>query len=697
MEIVAIGERSDHLEEVIELARANAATLGFLPRGAFIKYASENQLLVALDESREVLGYLLYGTSRRKMLAYIVHLCVRQSQRGKGIAKALFEKLKKATQDTLHGIRVRCRRDYEADTLWPKLGFSPVDEMPGRSKQGTKLTVWWFDHGHPTLFTYADEQRSGSRLKVVIDANVFFQLQKASVPSNEESQALLADWMQENIELCITKEILNEIQRHEDEEERNRGRAFASGFTEVTSKYKPFQDMREALKDFFPDQMDDSDESDLRHLAWSIASGVQFFVTRDEELLEKEDDIYDNFGIRIIRPSDLVINQDQLMREAEYQPARLAGSQIKIERISSGQESFLDSLFRAPQEETKGKFRQRLHLCLSHPRTCETSIIQSAERPLALIAHRKQNRHELEIPLFRVMRDSLSATLARYLALRAVVDAHEGGQVLTEVTDPYMSSDVNEALQETGFIFMDGLWVKANLSTVGTTEELILKLVSLSTDFPSVSQYFRQMANTLTDAHSANDVVSMLQIEHALSPAKMVNIDIPAFVIPIRPEWAMHLFDPYIAKQDLFGGKPNLILRMENVYYSASRTNISAPSRILWYVSKGSGKYQGTMSIRAASLLEEVVIDYPKELYSQFRRLGIYQWKNVLNTAGGRMDRKIKAFRFSNTELFSTPISREDLCRIWREETGDDFRIQWPIPIPAERFFRLYERGMGIR
>jgi predicted nucleic acid-binding protein/GNAT superfamily N-acetyltransferase len=695
MRIVAIGERSRHLKQVIELAHANTATLGFLPKGAFVKHAGENKLLVALDESREVLGYLLYGTSRRKMLAYIVHLCVRQSQRRKGIAKALFERLKKATEDTFHGIRVRCRRDYEADTLWPKLGFSPTGEMPGRSKQGSKLTVWWFDHGHPTLFAYADEQRGESRLKVVIDANVFFQLQKASAPSSEESQALLADWMQENIELCITKEILSEIRRHEDEEERERGRAFASGFTEVTSKYKPFQDMREALKDFFPDEMDDSDESDLRHLAWSIASGTQFFVTRDEELLEKEDDIYRDFGTHIIRPSDLVINQDQLMREAEYQPARLAGSQIKIERVSSGQESFLNGLFRAPQEETKGRFRQRLHLCLSRPRTCETSIIRSAKRPLALIAHRKQNQHKLEIPLFRVVQDSLSATLARHLALRAVIDSYEGGKALTEVSDPYVSSDVNEALRETGFAFTDGLWVKANLSTIGTTDELLSELTSLGSDFPSLRQHSQQISETLTDAHSKNDVVSMLQIEHALSPAKIVDIDIPAFVIPIRPEWAMHLFDPYIASQDLFGGKPDLIFRMENVYYSASRTNISAPSRILWYVSKGSGKYQGTMSIRAASLLEEVVVDYPKELYSRFRRLGIYRWRDVLNTVGGKMDRRLRAFRFSNTEMLNTPISREDLCKIWREETGDGFRIQWPISIPTERFFRLYRRGIG--
>jgi len=86
VDIVTIDEKSPQFEEVVELGRANAATLGFLPRGAFRQYAKNSQLLVALDDERRVLGYLLYGTTRRKMQAYIVHLCVAQSQRGKGIA-----------------------------------------------------------------------------------------------------------------------------------------------------------------------------------------------------------------------------------------------------------------------------------------------------------------------------------------------------------------------------------------------------------------------------------------------------------------------------------------------------------------------------------------------------------------------------------------------------------------------------------
>ena len=695
MQIGIVNEESPYLKEVMKLARANAGTLGFLPKGAFVNYAAHNQILIAIDGKKNVLGYLLYGTSRKKMLAYIVHLCVKQSQRGKGVARALFDELKKITKDAYRGIRVHCRRDYDASRFWPILGFRAISEMPGRSKQGTTLTIWWFDHEHPTLFTFADAQRTRSKLKVPIDANVFYDLAEPPMPENEESLSLLADWLQENIELCLTSEIFNEIDRQDNEVKRKRTKAFAHTFVPLPSPDDAFQRICRDLRGFFPERMDTSDKSDLRQLARAIAADAQFFITRDEPLLKMAEPIYEDFGIHIMRPADLIIHQDALIREVEYQPARLAGSQVKIELVHSSQGALLQDTFRAPQEETKAAFRQRLQPCLAAPHTFETDIVQSADQPLALIIHGCQNPCELEIPVFRMVQSSLSPTLARHLILRSVLLSSGEGRVLTKVTDPYLSDDAIDALQEIGFVFTGGFWIKASLPVVETVEELSSRLATLSTDFPQASQYFHQMADTLKTIHSAGNIRTMLQVERSLWPAKLTDIDIPAFVIPIRPEWAMHLFDPYIASQDLFGGEPSLIFNVENVYYRASRPKVlSAPARILWYVSSGRGKYQGTMSIRASSYLDEVVIGKPKALFSQFRRLGIYRWEDVFNVAKRQVGQDIMAFRFSNTEVFSTPISRDDLQEIWREETGGKFHIQAPISISKQRFFRLYKMGV---
>jgi len=69
-----------------------------------------------------------------------------------------------------------CRRDYVAHDLWPRLGFVARSDRQGRSYTGSYLTFWWLDHGHPNLFTPADEKRLASKRKAVMDANVFYDL-----------------------------------------------------------------------------------------------------------------------------------------------------------------------------------------------------------------------------------------------------------------------------------------------------------------------------------------------------------------------------------------------------------------------------------------------------------------------------------------------------------------------------------------
>jgi len=179
MKLLVIDEKFPYLEKVIKLADANKSTLGLLPHGAFMALAAQRLILCALDEKDKLCGYLLYGVNKTYCFYYISHLCIEKSQRGKGIAKALFEEFKNRTQRYYKryykGVRVHCRIDYEANKIWPKLGFFARHEIDGKSKDGSKLTVWWYDYGYPTLFTDADEQRTQLKLKVAIDSNIFYQ------------------------------------------------------------------------------------------------------------------------------------------------------------------------------------------------------------------------------------------------------------------------------------------------------------------------------------------------------------------------------------------------------------------------------------------------------------------------------------------------------------------------------------------
>jgi hypothetical protein len=181
------------------------------------------------------------------------------------------------------------------------------------------------------------------------------------------------------------------------------------------------------------------------------------------------------------------------------------------------------------------------------------------------------------------------------------------------------------------------------------------------------------------------------QIERALWPAKIIDADLPSFIVPIRPEWAEHFFDEELASSRLFGLRHDLHFGREAVYYRAKQiSGLKFPGRILWYVSQGNEK-TGSMSVKACSCLDEIVIGKPKDLYKQFRRLGIYEWRNVWELADKNLEKEIMAVRFSDTERFHTPVSLQELERL-----GVAGPIQSPRPITKEVFAKIYSMGYPI-
>ncbi len=113
---------------------------------------------------------------------------------------------------------------------------------------------------------------------------------------------------------------------------------------------------------------------------------------------------------------------------------------------------------------------------------------------------------------------------------------------------------------------------------------------------------------------------------------------------------------------------------------------------MLWYVSDDR-RYPESKAIRACSHIDEVLIGTPKLLYSRFRRLGIYQWDDVLGTAKRRIDEVIMAFRFSRTELFERPVSWKSLQATLHTHMGMRSQVQSPMKIPESCFLDLYEQG----
>lgn len=675
------------LDQIKHLWRVNSRTLGFFPEGAFQEHASQGQVLVAHTQQGEVLGYLLFRVSRERVV--IVHLCIAQPYRRQHIAQRLVEHLSGLTKG-YRGIVATCRRDFEANNLWPRLGFVAISERLGRGRDRAPLTDWWFDHSTPDLLASIRSSCEPDRLRAVLDANVFYDIHNDPAPDTAESKSLVANWLEPFVELALTRETLNEINRNSKASERSHHRRLARTYTEAICEPAIFKRLRLELRELFPNQLSPSDESDIRQLAWAIGSGAKVFLTRDGELLKLESKIYERYGLSVLRPSSLILHLDEVRERAQYHPARIAGS-LTWARIKDTPDDIFVKTFQCFKGgETKKNFRERLCAFLADPRRYQSFELHSPEGDLlACVVYERANARELTIPLFRVRDPQHGVTIQRNLLLRALKTAASENRVLVRVTDQYCEEAVRAALREDYFTETSNGWVKVTLRGQYTTQDLASLLArigrEMNVEFTSLAQL---------SEHVRQDVRTARLIERQLWPVKLIDAPLKSFIVPIKPIWAKELFDERLANEDLFGAHTTLGLKREAVYYRAATPScgLMAPARILWYVS-GDKKYCGAMNIRACSYLEGVVTGKPGELFRRFNRLGIYKWADILSVAKGDHHGKVMAMRFSDTELLEEPVSWAQLTNVGRKY-GMKLHLQSPVKIPSEVFHELYGMSM---
>lgn len=691
MHIVTIDDTSPYLADVKSLWRANASTLGFFPDGAFRDYACKRGIIVALDPHGQCAGYLLFRKSRG--LATIVHLCTSRSYRNKGVARALVNHLSNSTRN-LQGIGLWCRRDFEATRLWPRLGFVAIQDKRGKSREGAELTFWWLDHRHPNLFSLPWKEYQSRKLQGVVDMNIFYDLQAHDDLENQESKALLADWLQECLELCLNEETLNEINRISDPEARTQQRKLAKTYTILECDSQAFEEAIKLTQGFFVGKTAEQDESDHRQVARTIASGARLFITRDNRLLGIADGVYEVSGLSIVRPAEVIVRLDELQREAEYQPARLAGTRMELSRVRSGSTfPLLDTQRYARLGEKKAEFSGRINYYLANPdRFYSCTITDGNKEPVALFVYDTACGDQLSVPVFRIREGPLSVTIARYLLFYLSTISYRQGRSVVKISDPYVEDSTNRALQQGGFLRVGRDWVKITLAVAESAWSLSQSLAAVLVNSGIDSACFEPILKTLSasDETLTSDAVS--EVEHLLWPAKVTDVDVPTYIVPIQPRWAQHLFEERLASQTLFGAAPELALSPESVYYRAKRPpTVLAPGRILWYVSWDK-RYEGSGQVRACSRIEEVVLDKPETLYRRFRRLGIYTLDDLLKVVHGDPDATMMAIRFSDTELFASPISWESLQDMLSKE-GCRSQIQSPYKISGQLFKKLYLLG----
>jgi hypothetical protein len=241
-------------------------------------------------------------------------------------------------------------------------------------------------------------------------------------------------------------------------------------------------------------------------------------------------------------------------------------------------------------------------------------------------------------------------------------------------------------LESMGFIFKDGFWNKISAQGVIHSSELF--------NISGVDHLFDQ--NTLKDRLVSKEYNAFrISLERKLWPLKFNNLDIPGYIVPIKPHWASELFDHYAANNSMFGAQASLAWSRENAYYrNIKPVSEKVPARLLWYSSTTKDRGATRVnSIVGCSYLDEVHIGTAKELFRRFRHYGIYEWKNILELAKGNADNPIKALRFRDTEVFKNPVSFKIVNEILQLNGRKRNTFTGPLEITNKIFVEVYKLG----
>ncbi|MCC6369516.1 MAG: GNAT family N-acetyltransferase, partial [Bacteroidia bacterium] len=587
------------LNEVIALGKKNSKTLGMFPEGAFIDHAKKRNIIVAQSEN-QLVGYLLYRITQSKGIISITHLCIVENYRNQGIAKKLVNFLKEKYQNLFRGIALSCRKDYtEASTFYEKSGFKAVKESRSRSKEENYLVKWFYNFGNADLFT--EMKLYSNKLNVLLDANIIIKLRDEINQQNAEAHALNADWLSEEVEFFFASEIYNEINRDRDRNRAQLTRDFLKNFQET--KFNP--EKRDAiftkLTNYLPGKSQ-NDISDKRQLAECIASGLSYFITTDDEILSVGENIFKEFSLRIFRPTELILHIDQLRNKTDYFSSRVAGANYQYRKLGQDDIKTLSEEF---TDSTNSKFEliSILTLTASDVKNSIVRLVQDGEnKTIGFFAAIYKDGY-LRVRALKTQKNRLSDVLFYQLVNDIIQLSVSKNVKIINIEELSLTEVMVETLTSYGFQEKDGLWYKLVIAGMFDSLTLLNKneLLKNNWNIPLILKKFKTLNKNESEIYK-------LELERKLWPIKLTDINIPTYIIPIKPLWASHLFDTVQAGHDLFGANPESSWNRENIYFRNVRpVSEKVPARILWYISSQEknpiGRQKG---IIGCSYLDEV-------------------------------------------------------------------------------------------
>lgn len=659
----------DDLNGVDELMRLDRRTLGFLPAEALRDYLHRGRVLGAKIAEGKLIAYLLFAPSSSRFK--IVQLCVSKEFRSLGIARNLLRELRE-TASTQTAITLNCRRDFPAHHMWPKFGFVSIGEKPGRSEAGHLLVQWHLALESPDQMELGlfKAHTTDEAVDAIIDAQVFYDFFEPDGEASEQSAALQADFLVDSLRLWTTDEMFNEIDRNPVPAHRQTWRARMQQFPQVTYSPDSADNIYKRLTSILPDHSD-SQISDIKHLAKAAASDVSVFATRDNSLLSKASEISDITKVRVLSPTELIIELHEVLDAQSYSAERVSGFGLGWYRITAGNYATLQIESFLKDGEGQRKLKKLLDRHLGRPSEFQCEVLKAEGLDVAIRIISSTPQAILNVPLARIARTTNRELFGRFLVADTIAKAVEGKSDMVEFDLAGLTPSLVPDLADMGFTQFRDTYNRFCFSRRLSREEGLQEAEAVSAEL-----------------RAAYESMSDSELERRWAPVSL-GASKNYYLIPIQPGYAISLIDRQLSSNDMFGGDPSVLLRWENVYYrkaSTSQRILQAPGRILWYVSRSQKQ------IVAVSHLDEVVIDTPKELLRRFKKFGVLGWDELYRMCAGDTSMELMALRFSHTFVFRNRVSLDALREVYAED-GSGLSVQLPTSMPSARFDKLLRLG----
>lgn len=135
--VVRTGTKSD-IDAIKAIADREKDALGFVHRGALVRAAGRNELVIASIETVVVGFCQLYR--RQDGIITVYHFAVVSEARGLGIGRALLAHLAAdARTQQMKAIRLKCPSDLPANDFYARNGFKRMAVDAGKARP---LSVW---------------------------------------------------------------------------------------------------------------------------------------------------------------------------------------------------------------------------------------------------------------------------------------------------------------------------------------------------------------------------------------------------------------------------------------------------------------------------------------------------------------------------------------------------------------------------